>query len=76
VTTRPQPGKNVWKAAIVNGKHASRAAREALRRLIDDTPGPQTQAMLIAKVALHLGTVDESFNELNEIGKNAKNFEN
>jgi predicted Zn-dependent protease len=75
VTTSPQPGKNIWKAAITNGRNASKAAREALRRLIEEAPGPQTQAMLIAKAALHLGTVDESFNELNEIGKNAKNFE-
>jgi hypothetical protein len=51
-------------------------AREALRRIIDDTPGPQTTAMLIAKAAVHLGKIDEALNELEQIGRRAKNLPN
>jgi hypothetical protein len=55
---------------------ASVAAREALRRIINETPGPQTTAMLIAKAALELGIIDEAFTEFDQIGRKAKNLQN
>lgn len=72
MTDKPAVGKNLYKQALVRGRNGSRNARNALRRLIDERPGPQTTAMLIATAALALGEVDAALNELDEIGRNSK----
>ena len=73
MTDKPAIGKNVWDAALVDGRNATNAARQALDRLIEEQPGPQTTALLIAKVALQLGKIEVVLNQLDEIGRNAKN---
>jgi len=73
MTHKPAIGKNVWDSALVDGRNATSAARQALDRLIDDQPGPQTTALLIAKVAVQLGKIEAVLNRLDEIGRNAKN---
>lgn len=75
MTHKPAIGKSVFNATLMRGRNANQSARQALRRLIDETPGPQTTAMLIAKAALALGEIEVVFNELGEIGRNARNFE-
>ena len=72
MSDKPKIGKNVWDGALVDGRNATNAARQALDRLIDDQPGPQTTALLIAKVAVQLGKIEAIFNTLDEIGRNAK----
>lgn len=47
--------------------NANRAARLALQRIIDETPGPQAMAMLIAKAASSLGENLDALRELQEI---------
>jgi hypothetical protein len=73
MTTKPQIGRNIFNEQIVRGRHVSQEARDALRRLIDEDPGPQTRAMLIAKIALSVGQIEAVLNELDQIGREAKN---
>jgi len=75
VTHKPEVGKNVFNAALVRGRNANQSARQALRRLVEDQPGQQTTALLIAKAALALGEIDAVLNELDEIGRNARNID-
>lgn len=72
--TTADVGRNAYNQVLSKGREASLVAREALRRIVDETPGPQTTAMLIAKAALYLGKVDESLTELEQIGRRAKNL--
>jgi hypothetical protein len=75
MTDKPGLGKNVYKQALVRGRHAADDARKALRQLIDDQPGPNTTSLLIAKVALSISQIEAVLNELDEIGRQAKNAE-
>lgn len=73
MSNKPEIGKTIFNQQLVRGWHASQDAREALRRLIDEQPGPQTTAMLIAKIALSVGQFEAVLNELDQIGREAKN---
>jgi hypothetical protein len=75
MTSKPEVGKNAFNQVLVRGRNATHAARQALRRLVDEQPGPQTTALLIAKAALSLGEIESVLNELDEIGRNARNLE-
>jgi uncharacterized protein HemY len=75
MTSLPEIGKNVYRDTLVRGRNANQSAREALRRLIEEQPGPQTTALLIAKAALALGEIEAVLNELDKIGRNAKNVD-
>ena len=75
MTSKPEVGKNAFKQELVRGRNATNAARQALRRLVDEQPGPQTTALLIAKAALSLGEIESVLNQLDEIGRNARNLE-
>lgn len=74
MSTTADIGRNSYNQALSRARMACTTAREALRRIVDDTPGPQTTAMLIAKAALHLGKVDETLTELDQLGRRAKNL--
>lgn len=74
MSTTADVGRNAYTQALTRGRQASLVAREALRRIIDETPGPQTTALLIAKAALYLGKVDETLTDLEQIGRRAKNL--
>jgi predicted Zn-dependent protease len=52
--------------------NANKAAREALRRIIDDDPGPQMLALLIARAANALGTNLEALQIIGRIGELAR----
>ena len=73
MTSKPEIGKNIYNEQLVRGRHATQDARDALRRLIEDQPGPQTTALLIAKVALSISQIEAVLHELDKIGRNAKN---
>lgn len=40
---------------LTRAMNANRAAQTHLRRLLNEQPGPQTQAMLLARMAANLG---------------------
>ena len=75
MTDKPGIGKNVYRQEIVRGQNATTAARQALRRILDEQPGPATTNMLLAAAALALGEIEAALNKLDEIGRNAKNVD-
>jgi hypothetical protein len=74
MSTTADVGRSVYNETLTRGRNANLVAREALRRIIDEVPGPQTTAMLIARAAVYLGKCDEVLTELEQIGRKAKNL--
>lgn len=74
MTNKPDVGKNVYKDALRRGRIKTQEAREALRRIVEESPGPQTTAMLITRVALALGSIEAIWTEFDDIGRTAKNL--
>lgn len=75
MTHPPDVGKVVYNQVLTRGRNATEAARHALRRIVEEQTGPQTTALLLAKAALALGEVEVVINELDDIGRKAKNFD-
>ena len=75
MTTKPQLGRAIYRATLHRGREQTKIIRESLRRVIEEKPGPQTQALLVTRMALAVGTIEAVFTELDEIGKNAKELE-
>jgi hypothetical protein len=73
-TVPPEIGKNNYRQLIARGQMAATAARESLRRIVDEQPGPQTTALLLARAGLRLGELVEVLAELDEIGRKARNL--
>lgn len=67
--SKKRPGGYVFRQEVVRARNANRAAREALRRLLDERPGPQATAMLIAKAAQALGENLDAVHALEKIGR-------
>lgn len=63
-------GGYVFKSELTRGRRNSEVARESLRRIVDETPGPQTTAMLIAKIARSLAEIDAALRKIEEIASN------
>lgn len=76
MSTKPQIGKNLYRGVLWRGRNQTQRARAALSRILYEEPGPQTQAMLITKVAVALGEIESVFSELDEIGRNARTKRN
>jgi hypothetical protein len=74
MSTTADVGRTAYNETLSRGRSANLIAREALRRIIDETPGPQTTAMLIARAAVYLGKIDEALTELEQLGRRAKNL--
>lgn len=72
MTTKPQIGRNLYNDAIQRVKAGTQVSRECLRRILNESPGPQTLAMLVAKIAVEIGHIEAAVNDLDEIGRNAK----
>jgi predicted Zn-dependent protease len=75
MTDKPGIGKNLYNQEIVRGRNAAKEARRALRRILDEQPGPAMTNMLLAAAALSLGEIEAVLNELDKIGRQAKNAE-
>lgn len=73
--TPAQIGKNHYRDVIRRGRENNQKIRDALRRLLEDNPGPQTQAVLISRIAVAIGNNEAVFSELDEIGRQTKSFE-
>jgi hypothetical protein len=72
MTRPPAIGATVWNQTLVKGKNASRVIRQAARRIIEEQPGPQTTALLLARIGISVADIDEAFDELEKIGEKAK----
>lgn len=72
MTDKPDVGRNVYNALIQRGRSKTQTGRDALRRMAEDAPGPQTMSMLIARVAL--GEIEAVLTELHQIGQDAKSM--
>lgn len=62
--TKRSVGGYAMRQEITRARNANRAARESLRRLMDDQPGVQLQAVLIARAA---GALAENLDAIGEI---------
>lgn len=67
--TKRRVGSREYKAEITRAVNANKAARVALKRIIDEKPGAATMALLIAKAASALGENLEAIRELEIIGR-------
>jgi hypothetical protein len=74
MTSPPDVGKNIYREVLQRGRIKTKSARDALRRIVEENPGPQTQALLLTKAALALGDIEAVLTELDEIGQHAKNW--
>jgi hypothetical protein len=68
--SKKQPGGYAFRQEVVRAVNANRTARDALRRLLEERPGPQATAMLIAKVAQALSEILDALREIEQIGRN------
>lgn len=71
---KPQIGRNIYRDVLVRGREHTAVIRNALKRLVDENPGPQTQALLVTRIAIATGSLEAVFSELDEIGKHAKDI--
>jgi len=70
MTSPNRVGGYVFKSELSRGKRNSEIARDSLRRIVDDeSAGPQTTAMLVAKIALALAEVDAALRKIEEISR-------
>ena len=67
--TKRKVGGYSFRQELVRATNANRAARSALRRIVDDQPGTQTMAMLIAKAANALAENLDAIGEIERILK-------
>jgi len=74
MTNPPDVGKNVYNEILSRGRRVTKRARDALRRIVEESPGPQTQALLLTQTALAIGEIEAILVELDQIGQQAKNL--
>lgn len=67
--SKKRPGGYVFRQEVVRATNANRTARDALRRLLDERPGPQVTAMLIAIAAQALSENLDALHALEAIGR-------
>lgn len=72
MTDKPKVGANVYNALIQRGRSKTQTGREALRKMAEDDPGPQTRSILIARMAIVLGDIEAVLSELHQIGRDAR----
>lgn len=74
MTNPPDVGKNVYNEILSRGRRVTKRARDALRRIVEESPGPQTQALLLTQTALAIGELEAILVELDQIGQQARNL--
>ena len=72
MTQKAQLGKNIFNDELAKGRLATESLRRALDELIEE-PGPQSRAILIAKAAVAVSRLEAVLNQLDSIGRNARN---
>jgi hypothetical protein len=71
--TAKKIGGYAFRQEIVRAVNANRLARKHLRQVVDDKPGPQTMAVLVAKIANALSENLDAIQEIERIAKAVKN---
>jgi hypothetical protein len=67
--TKRLVGGYTYQAEVTRAINSNRMIRELLRRILDEKPGPQTMAMLLARAATALGENLDALVTLQEIGR-------
>ena len=69
MATQRKPGGYAWLETMTRGKNAAKLARKILGRLMDENPGPATEAALIGRLGLAIADVEECLRELEGYGR-------
>jgi len=67
--TAPKPGGYNYRQQLNRARQANTRARDYVRRLLEERPGPQLAALYLAGLAVALGDNDNAILELEQIGK-------
>jgi len=67
--TQRKVGGYGWAQEINRAIRANDKARAAVRRILDDRPGPQMMALMLAEIAICLSENRAALEEVNRIGK-------
>lgn len=70
MSDKPKPGGYFWRQDIARIRQANQKIRRAVRRILEENPGPQATAALLTQIALQVGFSDESLRDLEEIVRN------
>lgn len=70
--SKAQTGGYEFNYQISRIRNAANTIREALSRIVDENPGPQTIWALIAKSAVQIGIILDAVTEIEKIGKETK----
>lgn len=70
--TKRKPGGYAYRQEINRAMRANAAARRSLSRLIEEQPGPQMTALLVARAANALGENLAALRELERIVEDIK----
>ena len=66
-------GGYTYRYQIARTRCADHTARQYIGRLLDEHPGPALAATYIARIGLALGEISEAVDELERIGREARN---
>ena len=61
-----------FRQEVTRARNANRAARQALRRIIEETPSPSLLALLVAKISAALGDNLDAIQEIESIAQETK----
>lgn len=60
-----------WRQDITRVRNANRAIRRAVKRILEDRPGPMETAALLTRIALATGESDEAIRDMEKITEKA-----
>lgn len=58
-----------WRQDIAKARNANRAIRRAVKRILEERPGPMETAALLTRIALATGESDDAIRELEKIAE-------
>lgn len=67
MVTKRRVGGYIFRQELNRARRANARAREALRQIVDDRPGPQVLALLLSRAALALGENLDALQEMERI---------
>lgn len=72
MATKNKTGGYNFKAEVARGLLATATARAALRRILNENPGPLTEAQLLGRAGTELGEIESAFREIEKIAQSDK----
>ena len=70
--SKAQIGGYEFNAELARIRNAANTMRDALTKLLEGNPGPQTIAALVARMALQISIIFDAIGNIQKIGNNAK----